>query len=121
MTTPDIIAIVISIGGLAVAILAYRRAGKLKKLDQLVEAGRAQNELQDSYKSLKTMHEVALDHRKMVMAARGTFKSGNMQRMENEWNTDAATIAALEKDVANSTRSPNLMSPSKLAALPSEP
>ena len=117
MTNPEIIAITISIGGLIVAALAYRRAGNLKKLDQIVEVGRSQNGLQESYNSLTTMHGSALDHRKKVMAAIGKFKSGDMQRMENEWNAGADAIAALEKEVANGSRSPNSMSPSNLAAL----
>ena len=117
MTNPEIIAIVISIGGLIVAALAYRRAGRLKKLDLLVEAGRAQNGLQGGFESMKAMHDVALDHRRNVMSALGSLKSGNMQRMQDEWNADAETIVALESDVANSGRSPNSMSPNKLAAL----
>ena len=117
MTNPEIIAIVISIGGVIVAALVYRRAGRLKKLDLLVEVGRAQNGLRGEFESLKAMHDVALDHRQKVMAALGSLKSGNMQRMQDEWNADAENIVALESDVANGGRSPNSMSPSKLAAL----
>lgn len=117
MTIPAVIAIAISLGGVAVAILAYRRAGKLKKLDLLVEAGRAQNELRESYNSLAAMHETALRNRKAVMAAKGSHGSGSMQQMEALWNADVEVIAALKTKVASNTRSTNSMSPSLLADL----
>jgi hypothetical protein len=117
MTIPEVIAIAISLGSAIVAVLAYRRAGNLKKLDQLVDAGRAQNELRESYTSLSAMHQTALRNRKAVMSAIGSLRSGSMQKMEADWNADAIVIAALETEVANSTRSPNSMSPSLLADL----
>ena len=117
MTIPEIIAIGISLGSTVVAILAYRRAGNLKKLDQLVEAGRAQNELRESYNSLTAMHKTGLKNRKAVMVAKGSIRSGSMKKMEAEWNADAGVIAALKAEVANSSRSPDSMSPRLLADL----
>lgn len=117
MTISEGIAIAFSLGSLAIAVLAYRRAGNLKKLDQLVESGCAQNELREAYNGLTAIHQTALLNRKKVMSAISSLRSGSMEGMEAEWNSDAEAIEALNTDVENSTRSPNSMTPSQLADL----
>lgn len=117
MTVPETIAILISLGSTVVAILAYRRAGTLKKLDQLVETGRAQNELRHSFNALTAIHNEAIRNRKAVMNAKGSHRSGAMQRMADEWDADAKVIATLESKITGTTQSAKSMSPISLANL----
>lgn len=75
-----------------VAILAYRHASKVKKLDLLVEAGRARNELASNFVTLVDLHGEALRSRKAVASATGKLRGGAMQKWQTEWEGDKAFI-----------------------------
>ena len=91
-TVGEFIAIGISVGSLIIAILAYRHANKVKKLDLLVEAGRARNNLHSNFVTLVELHPEAMKSRKAVASATGKSQGGAMHKWQAEWEGDEAFI-----------------------------
>lgn len=110
---PGWVGMLTGVTGLALAIISYRRAGKLKKLDLYVDSGRMANELRQAYEQLTELHGGSLKARQNMAAALGLFTSGAMQKWEGEWNPDKAIIDELTIPDANAdyhARSPTELS-----------
>lgn len=83
------------VAGFVLSIISYRRAGKLKKLDLFIDAGRVANALRNEFALLKDQHERALSAKKSMCAATG--QSGRLQVYEKEWAIDKTTIGRIEE------------------------
>ena len=90
-----VVSMVTSFSALVVAILSYRRAGKLKKLDLYVGASRADTKLRADYELLIRLHGDALERRKQIAALIGQSRSSVMQQWETEWQDDRSRMAEL--------------------------
>ena len=103
--------------GTALAIVSYIRAGKLKKLDLYIEAGRVANELRQAYKQLVELHQVALKNRQTLAAAIGQSRGGAMAKWEGEWSADELVIRELASLIPDEDIDYKALKPEELSTI----
>jgi len=87
------------IAGAIMGYLGYQKATSLKSLDMRLELRRAGTDLTTSYAELNALIDDANQSRMRMAAARERFKSGMMERWNNELEIDKTTIAQIEESI----------------------
>ena len=87
------------ITGAIVSIVAYRRSTRTKLLELRLQLRKQAGDLREAHASLPDLLARADRSRKAVAAARGRFRSGMMERWNEEIIQDRETIGALEESI----------------------
>ena len=88
------------IGGLVLAILAFRRTGQLKSLDLRLELRSCERALRSDASDIVQLLENAKASHTRLGAAQHNYHSGAMQHWLTEWGTDLARAKSLSQQVA---------------------
>ena len=88
------------IGGLVLAILAFRRTGQLKALDLRLDVRRCERSLNSDAGDIIQLLESAKASHTHLGAAQGNYQSGAMQHWLADWDTDLASAELLVKQTA---------------------
>lgn len=83
------------IGGLVLAILAFRRTGQIKALDLRLDLRLCERSLRSDANDIVHLLEGAKTSHTRFGAARGTYHSGAMQCWLDEWAIDLASAKSL--------------------------
>lgn len=95
-----IVGAITGIGGLVLAVLAFRRTGQLKALDLRLELRRCERSLRSDANDIIQLLESARASHTRLGAAQGNFHSGAMQQWLAEWDTDLVSGKSLMEHVA---------------------
>lgn len=87
------------IGGLVLAILAFRRTGQIKALDLRLELRSCERLLRSDANDIVHLMEGAKTSHTRLGAAQGTYHSGATQHWLAEWATDLASANSLVAQV----------------------
>lgn len=84
------------IAGVLISVYSYRRVSAIKALDLRIEARRCYNDAALLLESVTELKERAEGSRKVYAAAAGIYKSGAMEKWEQQWVADQQSIAVLK-------------------------
>lgn len=87
------------VSGAVMGYVSYRRSNKIKTLDLRIELRKALNNLHESLHNIDALIAKADASKRAVAAARGYFRSGRMERWNNDVESDKAELSRLDKGV----------------------
>lgn len=93
-----IIGAITGVAGAIMGYISYQKSNSLKSLDLRLELQKAENDFQSDISLLKERIEYADKSRRAVLAARGLFRSGRMDKWNLEAKKDIERIEQLSSD-----------------------
>lgn len=94
-----LVGVLSGIGGLVLAILAFRRTGQLKALDLRLELRACERLLHSDADDIVHLLESVKASHSALCAAQGSYHSGAMQHWLAEWAIDLASAKSLVEQV----------------------
>ncbi len=109
-----IIGAITGISGAIMGYVSYRRSNNLKSLDLRIELRKAINVAHLNLRQLEKLIEYAYKSRERVAAATGKFKSGMMEKWQQEVEADKSAVKQLFQNVPAADNSYDNLTPKAL-------